>query len=142
MTEPTPPAATPQPAGPLTEAEDKQWASFAHFGGILGPLPALIIFLVFKDRGARTKVEGKEALNWQITWVIAAIALGIVAGIVGVAMAGVGYNNYGIYLLVTGIFGFISWLPYLANLIFSILGGVKVNGGGSYRYPVNFRFIK
>jgi len=26
-------AAAPQPAGPLTEAEDKQWASFAHFGG-------------------------------------------------------------------------------------------------------------
>ena len=26
-------------AAPLNEAEDKQWASFAHFGGILGPLP-------------------------------------------------------------------------------------------------------
>ncbi len=142
MTEPTPPAAAPQPAAPLTEAEDKQWASFAHFGGVLGPLPALIIFLVFKDRGARTKVEGKEALNWQITWVIAAIALGIISTIVSVATLGMAYNSYGIYLLVTGIFGFISWLPYLANLVFSIIGGVKVNGGGSYRYPVNFRFIK
>ena len=32
MTEPAP--AAPTPAAPLTEAEDKQWASFAHFGGI------------------------------------------------------------------------------------------------------------
>jgi uncharacterized Tic20 family protein len=27
-------------------------------------------------------------------------------------------------------------------VIFSILGGVKVNGGGSYRYPVSIRLIK
>lgn len=142
MTEPTPPAAAPQPAAPLTEAEDKQWASFAHFGGVIGFLPSLIIFLVFKDRGARTNVESKEALNWQITWTIAAIALGIISTIVSVAAAGMIFNSYGGYLLLTGVFGFISWLPYLINLVLSIIGGVKVNGGGSYRYPVNFRFIK
>ena len=63
MTEPTPqPAAA---AAPLTEAEDKQWASFAHFGDILGIPAPLIIWLIFKDRGAKTNVEGKEALNWQ-----------------------------------------------------------------------------
>jgi hypothetical protein len=28
------------------------------------------------------------------------------------------------------------------NIIFAILGGIKVNGGGSYRYPVNIRWIK
>ena len=28
------------------------------------------------------------------------------------------------------------------NVIFSIMGGIKVNGGGSYRYPVNIRWIK
>jgi len=28
------------------------------------------------------------------------------------------------------------------NAILSILGGIKVNGGGSYRYPFAFRFIK
>ncbi|HEU4849772.1 MAG TPA: DUF4870 domain-containing protein, partial [Terrimesophilobacter sp.] len=70
MTDQTPPAAAPQPAAPLTAAEDKQWASFAHFGGILWLLPSLIIFLVFKDRGALTKQESKEALNWQITFLI------------------------------------------------------------------------
>jgi hypothetical protein len=56
MTEPTPQPAA-QPAAPLTEAEDKQWASFAHFGNILVIAP-LIIWLIFKDRGAKTNVEG------------------------------------------------------------------------------------
>lgn len=136
MTEPTPPAAAPQPAAPLTEAEDKQWASFAHFGGILWLLPSLIIFLVFKDRGARTKVEAKEALNWQITFLIFYIGWSIIGAILTAVLLFSGVWG------IAWIFSLIGWLIYLANVLFSILGGVKVNGGGSYRYPVNFRFIK
>ena len=124
--------AAPQPAPPLTEAEDKQWASFAHFGGVLGILPALIIWLIFKDRGAKTNVEGKEALNFQITLVIAWVALFIITAI--------------LTAVTFGIFGFIAPILYLAlwavQIIFSIMGGVKVNGGGSYRYPFAIRLIK
>ena len=46
-----------------------QWGSFAHLGGVLGFLPSLIIWLVFKDRGSFTDTEAKEALNFQITLV-------------------------------------------------------------------------
>jgi uncharacterized Tic20 family protein len=143
MTDPAPQPAAPQPAAPLTPAEDKQWASFAHFGGVLGILPALIIFLVFKDRGTLTRQESKEALNWQITWIAAAIVLQILSAIVSVAASGLLYGSgYSAYFLLTGLIGFIAWLPYLANLIFSIMGGVKVNGGGAYRYPFAIRLIK
>lgn len=134
------PGAPAAPAAPLTEAEDKQWASFAHFGGILGFLPALIIFLIFKDRGARTRVEAKEALNWQITWIAANIILQILLAILGGILGAV--LPWGAYLAISGIFGVIGFLPYIANVIFSIMGGVKVNNGGSYRYPVAIRLIK
>ena len=124
--------AAPQPAPPLTEAEDKQWASFAHFGGVLGILPSLIIWLIFKDRGAKTNVEGKEALNFQIALVIAWVALFIITAI--------------LTAVTFGIFGLFAWVLYLAlwavQIIFSIMGGVKVNAGGSYRYPVSIRLIK
>ena len=130
MTEPTPSAAAPQPAGPLTPAEDKQWASFAHFGGILWLLPSLIIFLVFKDRGALTRQESKEALNWQITWLAADIVSWIIGGLT---------IFFGIGVLFLTV---IPWILYIINVVFSILGGVKVNGGGSYRYPVALRLIK
>jgi uncharacterized Tic20 family protein len=133
MTDPTPQPMAPQPAAPLTAAEDKQWASFAHFGGILWILPSLIIFLVFKDRGERTRVESKEALNWQITW----IAAWIVSQILGAI------------LLVTPLWPasflftlLIPFILYIANLVFSIIGGIRVNSGGSYRYPVALRLIK
>jgi uncharacterized Tic20 family protein len=127
MTDPTP---QPAAAGaPLTEAEDKQWASFAHFGNIILLIPALIIYLVFKDRGARTAVEGKEALNWTINVTAIYIILQIL--FVATALFGLGF-----------LFGLLGWLLLIANLVFAILGGVKVNGGGSYRYPVNIRWIK
>jgi uncharacterized Tic20 family protein len=129
MTESAP---QPAPAAPLTEAEDKQWASFAHLGGILGFLPALIIWLVFKDRGVKTNVEAKEALNFQITAAIAQVAVFIVNAI--------------LTAVTLGIWGFIGWLLPLAvwvlSLIWSIMGFSKVNAGGSYRYPVALRLIK
>ncbi|MFJ8893649.1 DUF4870 domain-containing protein [Leifsonia sp. NPDC102414] len=119
------------PAAPLDPTQDKQWASFAHLGGILWILPSLIIFLVFKDRGQLTNQESKEALNWQITWIIVWVASQIVGAVL--AFTGFGWLIFGLL---------IPWILYVVNLIFSILGFVKVNGGGTYRYPVNFRFIK
>jgi uncharacterized Tic20 family protein len=123
MTDPTPaPAAQPAPAAPLSEADDKLWASLAHLGGIISFLPSLIIWLVLKDRGPKTNVEAKEALNFQIT-----LAIGYVVGII-------------LTLVFVGII--LIWAIGIVSIIFSILGFVKVNGGGSYRYPFAIRFIK
>ncbi len=128
----TTPAAAP--AAPLSEAEDKQWASFAHFGNILSFVAPLIIWLIFKDRGPKSNVEGKEALNWGINvagLLVANVILGVIFGFIPV---------------IGLIWVFISPLLWIAivvlNVIFSIMGGIKVNGGGSYRYPVNIRWIK
>src|ERR1700712_3625093 len=120
-------------AAPLDPAQDKQWASFAHLGGILWILPSLIIWLVFKDRGRLTDQEAKEALNWQITWIIAWVASQIIGIIIGSFTYGIGYLLFGLL---------IPWALYIVNLVFSILGFVRVNSGGTYRYPMNFRFIK
>ena len=84
---------------------------------------------MFKDRGPRTNVEAKEALNWQITFLIGWLVLTIL----------------GVILLFVGIglvFTLLSWALYILNVVFSILGFVKVNGGGSYRYPFALRLIK
>jgi hypothetical protein len=118
-------SATPQPAAsqpPLTQAEDNQWASFAHLGGILSFLPSLIIWLIFKDRGAFTNVEAKEALNFQIT-----IAIGyVIASILTVVIIGA---------LLFPVLGILS-------IVFSILGFLKTKDGISYRYPFALRLIK
>ncbi len=131
-----PPRPTSPSASPLSASDDKLWASLAHFGGILWILPSLIIYLVFKDRGARTRVEAKEALNWQITFLIGFIVLSIICGILN----GIFFAIGAAVLMVV-----IAWLPFvlcILNVVFSLIGGVKVNGGGSYRYPLAQRFVK
>ena len=110
------------PSVPLTETEDRQWASFAHLGGIVGFLPALIIWLVFKDRGSFTNTEAKEALNFQIT-------VGIVY-VIG-------------FILSVIVIGFlISLAAAIVSIIFSIMGFLKAKDGIAYRYPFALRLIK
>ena len=114
--------AAPQPAAPLTPAEDIQWGSFAHLGGILGILPALIIWLIFKDRGPFTNSEGKEALNFQITLVI----VEVVGWITLIAFIGL--------LILSAV--------YIVCLVFAIVAFLKAKDGVNYRYPLALRLIK
>ena len=110
------------PSAPLTETEDRQWASFAHLGGIVGFLPSLIIWLVFKDRGSFTNVEAKEALNFQIT-----VAIAYVIGSI---------------LTVIVIGPLISLAAWIVAVIFSIMGFLKAKDVVAYRYPFALRLIK
>lgn len=131
MTDPSYQPAAPQPAAPLTEADDRQWASFAHLGGIIGFLPSLIIWLVFKDRGSFTNSEAKEALNFQITAAIAQVAIQIVATILGVITFGIGY-----------LFSGLAWVVIILSIVFSIIAFLKAKDGFPYRYPFALRLIK
>ncbi|WP_105033840.1 DUF4870 domain-containing protein [Cryobacterium aureum] len=125
------PYATPVVAAPLSEADDRQWASLAHLGGILSILPSLIIWLVFKDRGRFTNTEAKEALNFQITLLIAYVAIIVVSTFLALVTFGIG-----------GLLAGLGWLVWLAGVILSILGFVKAKDGQNYRYPFALRLIK
>ena len=127
-----PPASGSPTAAPLSPAEDRQWASFSHLGGILWILPPLIIWLVFKDRGPLTNSEGKESLNFQITITIAHVAIMIVNSILGI--------------VTLGFWALVGWLLPLAlwvvTIIFCIQGFMKAKEGVPYTYPVALRLIK
>lgn len=129
MTDPN----TPQPAAaaPLSPEQDVQWASFAHLGGILGILPSLIIWLVFKDRGSFTNTEAKEALNFQITLTIATVALWIAVTVLTIVTFGIG-----------AVLGFLTYVPWILGVVFSIIAFLQVKDGRHYRYPFALRLIK
>jgi uncharacterized Tic20 family protein len=91
-------------------------------GGILGFVPALIIWLVFKDRGEFTNQQAKEALNFQLTIVIAYIV--------------------GTILSIIFIGALISLAAWAVSLIFSIIAFTKAKEGTAYRYPFAIRMIK
>jgi uncharacterized protein len=116
----------PEKPGVSPSADDRTWGMLAHLssliamamGGLtfLGPL---IVWLVKKDQSPFVDDQGKEALNFQI-------AVMIVSLICAVTFVGI--------LLVPFIF--------VADIIFTIIGGMEANKGVAYRYPYTIRLIK
>jgi uncharacterized Tic20 family protein len=127
--EPTGPAGSGTGAA-LTAEQDRLWASLAHLGGILGFLPALVIWLVFKDRGPFTDQQGKEALNFQLTLLIGYVVINVLSTILA--------------LFTFGLLGGLSslgWVLWLIGAIFSGLGYLDARAGKPYRYPFALRLI-
>lgn len=111
-----------QPA--LSDSDQRMWATLSHILPIIGLsfLVPLVVWLVFKGRGQYLEEHAKEALNFQITLVIAAIAISIIS-------------------VITLGLGTILYLAFIPALVFMILAAVAANRGEMYRYPVNIRII-
>ncbi|WP_179873647.1 DUF4870 domain-containing protein [Microcella indica] len=107
---------------PLRPEEEKLWATLIHVGGIFfGFVPALIGYLVLKERGPFIRGHSTTALNFQLTMLI-----GYVVGFVTV-------------------FVFIGFLVLLAVgilvLVFGIIAAIAANRGEEYYYPVAIKFL-
>ncbi|QWT18471.1 DUF4870 domain-containing protein [Bacillus sp. NP157] len=120
---PVPPPYDPSPLG-APSADDKNIAMLTHLSGpFFHVIVPLIVWLVFKDRQDKQYLvrEAKEALNFQITIVLAYFIGGILT-----------------IILIGGLIVFLAWL---ANLVFSIVAAVRVSADGTYRYPYCLRLI-
>ncbi|RNE58566.1 DUF4870 domain-containing protein [Cryobacterium tepidiphilum] len=106
----------------MSPADEKLWATLIHVGGILfGFLPALIGYLVLKDRGPFIREHAATALNFQLTLLIAYI----VGGILTLVFIG---------LLVL----FAAWV---LAIVFGIMAAVAANEGRRYTYPLSIPFF-
>ena len=106
----TPPPPPQQPYGgaapQLSPADEKLWATLVHVGGILfNWIPALIGYLVLKDRGPFVRAHTATALNFQITLFIAYV-VGWILSIVGIGL-----------LIVAAV--------WVVNIVFSIIAAVN-----------------
>lgn len=122
----TPPVPPPGPVpGPqsMNPADEKLWATLVHVGGIFFDfLPALIGYLVLKDRGPFVNAHTKTALNFQLTLLIAEV----IGWITAVFLIGI----------------LILAAAYVVKVVFSIVAAVKANKGEWYVYPLAISFIK
>ena len=117
----TPQEAAPE-AGPIP-SDIKTMAMLCHLLAIFTTFIApLIIWLLKKNDHPFINEQGKEALNFQITVVLASIVSALLIPLC-----------IGIVLLPA---------VQITNLIFCIIATVKVNGGEHYRYPVSLRLVK
>jgi uncharacterized protein len=124
MSDATPPPGNPyQASNQLNPADEKLWSTLIHVLGIFFSfLPALIGYLVLKDRGPFVRQHSAAALNFQLTMLIAYIVGGI--------------------LVVILIGFFIILAVEIVVIIFSIIAAIAANKGESYTYPMSIKFIK
>jgi uncharacterized protein len=111
------------PPAPLSDSDQRLWATLAHIGPIIiGFVAPLVIWLIYKDRGRYVADQAKEALNFQITVTIAATISSI---------------------LIFAIIGLVL-LPIvlIAALVLMIMAAIAANKGQAYRYPVTLRLVR
>lgn len=124
----------PQVIG-LSPSEERTWAMLAHLSilinlvsGVLGPIIALIIYLVYKDRSRYVAYQSLQSLIFQlVAWVGAGIIIGAAWTITSILTAVV----VGICLIPFAIL--ISFLP-LGALIYGIVAAVQCSQGTDFKY--------
>ncbi|PPL18677.1 DUF4870 domain-containing protein [Microterricola pindariensis] len=123
---PPPPATPYQGPTQLSPADEKLWATLVHLGGLLWMvslpvIPALVGFLVLRDRGPFVRANTAAALNFQISMIIYAIVSSL--------------------LIIVVIGWFLLPIVGIVNIVFSIIAGVKANQGQVYTYPLTIKFV-
>lgn len=89
------------------------------FGNVIGPL---VVWQLKKELSPFVDQQGKEAINFQITVILAvAVCLILFFAVVGV--------------LLVPLLG-------LAWFVLNIIAAIKTNDGVAYRYPLTIRFLK
>lgn len=112
-----------QEAQPLSPSDEKLWATLIHIGGILfGFLPALIGYVVLKDRGPFIRAHSATALNFQFTLIIAYVAGTILS------------------LVLVGLFVLLA--AWVLSVVFSIMAAMAANEGKIYTYPLVITFVR
>ncbi|MFT4147508.1 MAG: DUF4870 domain-containing protein [Micrococcaceae bacterium] len=102
-------------------SEDKDWATLAHFGGAVGPIPPYLIHRYLGKYGAFTKSESKEAMDFSLPLFLLVLLFLLLSNIPHVG----------------SIFKWSAFGVWAFLIAFSVIGGVVASRGKPYRYPFN-----
>ena len=109
--------------------EERQWAAFAHLaglfvlilppiGGFVGPM---IIWILKKDDMPFVREQGREAINFQITMLLAMLVSGaLILALIGLVL-----------------------LPIVVvvDFVLIVVATLSASDGRAYRYPFSLRLV-
>ena len=113
----------------MSVQEEKSLSVLAHlsvflnlFTGFLGPIAALVIWLVYKDRSQKVAFHALQSMWYQVAWLV---------------LLGIGWAFTGLLMLI--LIGFLL-VPVMALLTLvpfanAAYAAYKVSQGVDYRYP-------
>ena len=125
--------------GPATEhqgpvrmgaQEEKTMSVLAHLSiflnlvtGFLGPVAALIIWLVYRDRSSNVGFQALQSMWYQVAWLVILVAGWTVTTLLMLVLIG--------FLLVP-VMALITVVPF----VHSAYAAYRVSKDGGYRYPL------
>ena len=129
--QPTNPYARAEASAPLSPDQERTWATVTHViagaamilsAGTLGFVAALVIYLVYKDKGPFVRQHAADAVNIQLNALLWAI--------VGIILA----------LVLIG-FAILFVIPFVATVL-HVIGAIKAYNGEPHWSPLTLRFVK
>jgi uncharacterized Tic20 family protein len=121
------PGANPAPM--MNVQEEKSWSVLAHlsvflnlFTGFLGPVVALVIWLVYKDRSQKVAFHALQSMWYQVAWLVLLGAGWAFTGLLMLVLIG---------LLLVPVMVLLSLVPF----VHAAYAAYRVSQGDDYRYP-------
>jgi|ERR671921_1334069 uncharacterized Tic20 family protein len=113
----------------MNPKDENTWSVLAHLSvflnlvtGFLGPVAALVIWLMYRDRSPRVSFHALQSLWYQVAWVVILAVGWTVAGLLTIIL--VGFLLFPVMIVLTFVpFVHMGYAAY------------KVSQGVDYRYP-------
>ncbi|RKR73083.1 DUF4870 domain-containing protein [Frondihabitans australicus] len=149
MSTPQPnPYAQPSTQPPLQPGEERQYSLLTHLLSIFfGFIPAVIFFVLYRDRGPFVRNHVVTEWNFQLTALIVQVLFGVVAVIGWATVFASGLSGASDHRVPPGIglffLGYVLiFATQIVRVIFGSVATVAANRGRFYRYPLAVRFVK
>ena len=114
----------------MSPKDENTWSVVAHlsvflnlFTGFLGPVAALVIWLVYKDRSSRISFHALQSAVYQVAWIVTLAVGWTVAALLTIIIVG---------FLLFPVMIVLSFVPF----VHMAYAAYKVSQGEDYRYPL------
>jgi uncharacterized Tic20 family protein len=116
--------------GQMSAQDERTWSIVAHLTVLLdlitvigGPIAALVIWLVYKDKSQMVAFHALQSLWYQVAWIVILLVGWTITGILSLIVIG---------LLLIPVMLILTLVP----IVHQCYAAYKVSQGVDYRYPV------
>jgi uncharacterized protein len=114
----------------ISTQEERTWSVLSHLSmflnlltGFLGPVVALIIWLLYKDRSRKVAFHALQSMWYQIGWLVILAVGWTVTGLLTTILIG---------FLIIPVMAVLSVVPF----VHAAYAAYRVSKGEEYRYPI------
>lgn len=136
VVEPPTHSTTPPSPPPLSASDERTFAMLAHLSvlanlvtGFLGPVIALVFYLIYKDRSRYVAYHSLQSMVFQLIWWVGGGALAAVAWTVSGALVAALF----IGCLLMPVALLITFIP-VAALVYGVVGAIQTSQGQDFKY--------